>query len=143
MRGGLAGPSQSLPHEGARHSPAPFKPPPMKGVDHPLQTSPAHAVAAPDRGRGLISHSEFLVSHSPLRRKGRAVPPCVDGPWNARLLLVSDQLGSVMCPAYNRGINATGPDEIRRRRANQIVALEALGEPRLSSVPGLTGSPSN
>ncbi|CAK7261684.1 protein of unknown function (plasmid) [Shinella sp. WSC3-e] len=115
----------------------------MKGVVHPLQTSPAQAVAAPCRGRGLISLSEFLESHSPLRRKGRAVPPCVDGPWNARLLLVSDQLGSVMCPAYNRGINATGPDEIRRRRANQIVALEALGEPRLSSVPGLTGSPSN
>jgi hypothetical protein len=80
---------------------------------------------------------------APDRRQGRAVPPCVDGPWNARLLFVSDQSGSVMCPAYNRGINATGPDEIRRRRANQIVALEALGEPRLSSVPGLTGSPSN
>jgi hypothetical protein len=76
-------------------------------------------------------------------RQRQTVPPCVDGPWNARLLFVSDQSGSVMCPAYNRGINATGPDEIRRRRANQIVALEALGEPRLSSVPGLTGSPSN
>ena len=55
MRGGLAGPSQTHPHEGAGQSPAPFKPPPMEGVVHPLQTSPAHAVAAPDRGRGLIS----------------------------------------------------------------------------------------
>ena len=117
--------------------------PPMKGVRHPLQTTPAHTGAPPGRGRGLVSLFVVRVLHRVSWPQGRAVPPCVDGPWNARLLFVSDQSGSVMCPAYNRGINATGPDEIRRRRANQIVALEALGEPRLSSVPGLTGSPSN
>lgn len=76
------------------------------------------------------------------RRRGQAVPPCVDGPWNARLLYRWDRSGSVMCPAFYRGIVATGPDEVRGWRANQFVELKALGEPRLCSIPGPTGSPS-
>ena len=47
-----------------------------------------------------------------------------------------------MCPAFYRGIVATGPDEVRGWRANQFVELKALGEPRLCSIPGPTGSPS-
>ena len=72
----------------------------------------------------------------------RRVSPCVDGPWNARLLYRWDRSGSVMCPAFYRGIVATGPDEVRGWRANQFVELKALGEPRLCSIPGPTGSPS-
>lgn len=63
-------------------------------------------------------------------------------PVECKTLYRWDRSGSVMCPAFYRGIVATGPDEVRGWRANQFVELKALGEPRLCSIPGPTGSPS-
>ena len=73
MRGGQAAPLKLSP-EGAGHAPPPPAPPPMKGVNHPLQTTPAHTDAAPDRGRGLsLSDCPFYASPSGL--KDSAAPP--------------------------------------------------------------------
>ena len=73
MRGGQAAPLKLSP-EGAGHAPPPPAPPPMKGVNHPLQTTPAHTDAAPDRGRGLsLSDSPFYASPSGV--KDCAAPP--------------------------------------------------------------------
>lgn len=92
-------------------------------------------------GHILSQHQPIAPTREGLRQR-YVVPPCVDGPWNARLLYRWDRSGSVMCPAFYRGIVATGPDEVRGWRANQFVELKALGEPRLCSIPGPTGSPS-
>ena len=73
MRGGQAAPLKLSP-EGAGHAPPPPAPPPMKGVNHPLQTTPAHTDAAPDRGRGL-SLSDYAVYASPSGVKDSAAPP--------------------------------------------------------------------
>lgn len=68
--------------------------------------------------------------------------PMCGRPVECKTLYRWDRSGSVMCPAFYRGIVATGPDEVRGWRANQFVELKALGEPRLCSIPGPTGSPS-
>lgn len=105
-----------------------------------LSHSPSTRTRRPWRRGLFFSDFPFCTRHSGV--KDCAVPPCVDGPWNARLLYRWDRSGSVMCPAFYRGIVATGPDEVRGWRANQFVELKALGEPRLCSIPGPTGSPS-
>jgi hypothetical protein len=80
------------------------------------------------------------------RQSGRVKDARCPHVWTARgmqdYVSGSDQSGSVMCPAYMRSVGAAGPDEVRGRRANQFCALKALGAPRLHSIPGLTGSPS-
>ena len=73
LKEGLA-PSHALPMKGQGKAPPPQTPPPMEGVDHPLQTSPAHAGAIPGRGRGCLS-TDLPILHQTLRRQGRAVPP--------------------------------------------------------------------
>ena len=73
MRGGQAAPLKLSP-EGAGHAPPPPAPPPMKGVNHPLQTTPAHTDAAPGRGRGL-SLSDCALYASPSGVKDCAAPP--------------------------------------------------------------------
>ena len=70
MRGGQAAPLKLSP-EGAGHAPPPPAPPPMKGVNHPLQTTPAHTDAAPVGAAGYLSLTAHCTPAHPASRTAR------------------------------------------------------------------------